>query len=207
MAGRPLLYYTLETLDAVPWLQAIVVPVAPDRVAELQTLADGPWHLRKVRFVEGGATRHRSIWAGLKALEQPPGTTAAVGDAAVPPDVVIVHDAVRPFVDSDTVRRVALAAHAHGAGECLLRVLLRLRTRPSVPPSPFLAPGVRGRLLLLSQFHRCDPFDVLLPSTAKFPDAGSPTCWLHCVARQLCGAGRRCVFGLQLAVSSPWCPP
>lgn len=43
----------------------------------------------------------------------------AAGVEAVPADadVVIVHDAVRPFVDELTLARVALAAHAHGAGK------------------------------------------------------------------------------------------
>lgn len=42
----------------------------------------------------------------------------AAGVAALPDDtdVVVVHDAVRPFVDADTMARVAIAAHQHGAG-------------------------------------------------------------------------------------------
>ncbi len=48
----------------------------------------------KVRLVEGGATRQESVRCGLEAL------------ADVDPDVVLIHDAVRPFVSSEAIRRV-----------------------------------------------------------------------------------------------------
>ena len=53
--------------------------------------------------VDGGETRQQSVHGGLEAL------------AADPPDVVLIHDAVRPFVDGETISAVLEAAARHGA--------------------------------------------------------------------------------------------
>ncbi|MGL4395164.1 MAG: bifunctional 2-C-methyl-D-erythritol 4-phosphate cytidylyltransferase/2-C-methyl-D-erythritol 2,4-cyclodiphosphate synthase [Hyphomicrobium sp.] len=51
----------------------------------------------------GGATRQQSVLAGLEALA-----------AATPPDIVLIHDAARPFVAPDVIARVIDAARSHG---------------------------------------------------------------------------------------------
>ncbi|XP_044533702.1 D-ribitol-5-phosphate cytidylyltransferase isoform X1 [Gracilinanus agilis] len=65
---------------------------------------------QRVTLVEAGATRHQSIFNGLKVL---------AGDhphSQLPtPQVVIIHDAVRPFVEEDVLVRVVTAAKDHGA--------------------------------------------------------------------------------------------
>ena len=63
---------------------------------------------KRVRVVSGGSTRHRSICNGVLALgeEETP--------AAVRPKVVIIHDAVRPFVEEDFLHKIAMAAKEQG---------------------------------------------------------------------------------------------
>jgi len=106
IAGKPLLYYTLASLEAAEGVAEVVVPCPAGQVAAL-TAASKEWQLRKPRFVEGGTTRHRSIAAGV---------------AAVSPDcnVVVVHDAVRPFVSEAAISAVAAAGHTHGAAGMML---------------------------------------------------------------------------------------
>lgn len=53
--------------------------------------------------VAGGATRQASVRAGLEAL------------AADPPDLVLIHDAARPFLSPDLVTDAIAAAAEHGA--------------------------------------------------------------------------------------------
>lgn len=60
-------------------------------VTEADRLGDLP---EDVRGVEGGATRGASVRAGLEAL------------AADPPDRVLIHDAARPLVSQEVIRRV-----------------------------------------------------------------------------------------------------
>lgn len=66
----------------------------------------------KVRVVAGGSTRHRSISNGVLALGEE--EWEGVVDGAEKPKVVIVHDAVRPFVEEDFLGEVAVAAKEHG---------------------------------------------------------------------------------------------
>ena len=52
----------------------------------------------------GDSARHRSIRNGIRHL----------ANSAKEPDVVVIHDAVRPFVDEQIVKEVASAANEHG---------------------------------------------------------------------------------------------
>lgn len=54
--------------------------------------------------VYGGATRQESVKLGLEALA-----------TQTPPDIVLIHDAARPFVDRDIVERAVKAAQTHSA--------------------------------------------------------------------------------------------
>jgi 2-C-methyl-D-erythritol 4-phosphate cytidylyltransferase/2-C-methyl-D-erythritol 2,4-cyclodiphosphate synthase len=54
--------------------------------------------------VSGGATRQASVRAGLEALA-----------ASTPPDIVLIHDAARPFVSAAVISRAILAAGKSGA--------------------------------------------------------------------------------------------
>ena len=56
-----------------------------------------------VQAVDGGVTRQDSVRCGLEALE------------ALSPDIVLIHDAARPFVDAATIARV-IAAVTDGRG-------------------------------------------------------------------------------------------
>ncbi|XP_062393858.1 D-ribitol-5-phosphate cytidylyltransferase isoform X3 [Sardina pilchardus] len=64
----------------------------------------------KVKIVEGGSTRHRSIFNGLLAFSE-----QGVGSKLQKPKVVIIHDAVRPFIEEDFLLKITLAANKQGA--------------------------------------------------------------------------------------------
>lgn len=83
------------------WIQDIVVVVAKENVDQMSDIVQRFGH-RKVRVVTGGSTRHRSIRNGVQAL------------AEDRPEVVLIHDAVRPFLEEDFVHQIALAAKEHG---------------------------------------------------------------------------------------------
>ncbi|XP_051263608.1 D-ribitol-5-phosphate cytidylyltransferase [Dicentrarchus labrax] len=106
--GRPLISYTIQAFERVSWIQSIVVVVAKENV-DLMTDIIQRFQHRKVRVVPGGSTRHRSICNGVLALGE--GEEAA----ADRPKVVIIHDAVRPFVEEDFLYKIARAAKEQGA--------------------------------------------------------------------------------------------
>src|ERR687887_402761 len=62
-----------------------------------------------VSVVAGGATRQESVWCALQA-------------APAEADIVVVHDAVRPFISRGLIDAVVTAAHTHGAAICGLPI-------------------------------------------------------------------------------------
>lgn len=100
VAGRTLLRRSAEALASCPSVGALII-VAPEHL--LREAGDEAWGTGKLRaVVAGGATRQDSVRAGLAE------TVAA-------DEVVLVHDAARPFVTSELVTRVVEAARASGA--------------------------------------------------------------------------------------------
>jgi 2-C-methyl-D-erythritol 4-phosphate cytidylyltransferase/2-C-methyl-D-erythritol 2,4-cyclodiphosphate synthase len=104
--GKPLLAHTLAALTAAQRFSAVTVAIrAEDRALYDEALT----HLgaKAVAAIGppaiGGATRQQSALAGLEAL------------SAAGPDIVLIHDAARPFPSSDLIARAVLAAEAHGA--------------------------------------------------------------------------------------------
>jgi 2-C-methyl-D-erythritol 4-phosphate cytidylyltransferase / 2-C-methyl-D-erythritol 2,4-cyclodiphosphate synthase len=105
-AGRPLIARTLETLAAAWPFSAIAVAIrAEDRALYDAALADlAPAAAAALTAPAiGGATRQQSVLAGLESLEP------------ARPDIVLIHDAVRPFPSPELVARAVQAAERHGA--------------------------------------------------------------------------------------------
>lgn len=104
------LFY-LYILDRLSWISTVVVVVATEN-HDLMLNIVRKFNHTKVKVVHGGTTRHRSIFNGLQAFSN---TT----DSLTPkPKVVIIHDAVRPFVEEDLLLKITLAAKEQGV--CLL---------------------------------------------------------------------------------------
>lgn len=105
--GRPLISYTIQAFESVSWIQSIVVAVAKENMDLMMDIIRHFKH-RKVLVVAGGSTRHRSICNGVLALGEE-------RSAAGKPKVVIINDAVRPFVEEDFLCKIAMAAKEQGA--------------------------------------------------------------------------------------------
>lgn len=103
----PILVHSLRAFAAVPRVTAIYVAVRRnemDRVeAQIAEHADAFGFSGRVRVVEGGDHRQESVANALAALE---------GDGE---DIVLVHDAVRPLIDTATIERTIDAVIEHGA--------------------------------------------------------------------------------------------
>ncbi|GJD84920.1 bifunctional 2-C-methyl-D-erythritol 4-phosphate cytidylyltransferase/2-C-methyl-D-erythritol 2,4-cyclodiphosphate synthase [Methylobacterium haplocladii] len=108
VGGRAVLTRTLAALASHPGIDRIQPVIAPDATDFYrECLADLEPDLGKKLSepVAGGATRQQSVRAGLEAL-------AASGAA---PDLVLVHDAARPYVATDLIDRAIQAGREHGA--------------------------------------------------------------------------------------------
>jgi 2-C-methyl-D-erythritol 4-phosphate cytidylyltransferase len=109
LGDRPILAATVRHFTAHPATAAVVVAVPASYVARAERLLRTPGRRGRVVIVEGGATRQESVWRALQAA---------------PPDaeIVVVHDAVRPFITRGLIDAVVAAAHAHGAAICALPI-------------------------------------------------------------------------------------
>jgi 2-C-methyl-D-erythritol 4-phosphate cytidylyltransferase / 2-C-methyl-D-erythritol 2,4-cyclodiphosphate synthase len=89
--------------DAFPGADLVVV-VPPDGSGEARA-ALTPASQGRVRFVDGGSTRQGSVMRGLEALAR----------TETPPDIVLVHDAARPWITRELAKAVAEKAAESGA--------------------------------------------------------------------------------------------
>jgi 2-C-methyl-D-erythritol 4-phosphate cytidylyltransferase len=98
----PILAHTVRKFVACPLITEIVVSLRPEDMQWGADLLKAEAVMKPIRFVEGGDSRQHSVENALASL--PPDT-----------DLVAVHDAVRPFVDVDTIERVINEARQTGA--------------------------------------------------------------------------------------------
>jgi 2-C-methyl-D-erythritol 4-phosphate cytidylyltransferase len=103
LAGTPIIFHTLKVFEQCDAIQEIIVVVAAEETAWFLSLVD-KHDLRKIKaVVPGGATRAESVLHGLDAVEKRN------------PEIVAVHDGVRPFVTADEIARTVQAAKLEGA--------------------------------------------------------------------------------------------
>ena len=108
LGGGTVLARTLRPFLRHPAVSAIIVAAPGEHLARTRRLVSRLGS-RRVEVVAGGATRQESVGNALRA---------APADAGV----ILVHDAVRPFVDRRLIDAVAAAAAAHGAAICALPI-------------------------------------------------------------------------------------
>ena len=107
LAGEPVIRSSLSLFAWHGQIGAVQTVIHPDDRADYEAAAKG---LRLLNPVLGGATRQASVRAGLEALS----------DRA--PDIVLVHDAARPFCSVELVSRAIVACGETGAAIPALEV-------------------------------------------------------------------------------------
>ncbi|MEM6567167.1 MAG: 2-C-methyl-D-erythritol 4-phosphate cytidylyltransferase [Planctomycetota bacterium] len=117
IGGRAVVERSAAALLGAPSVRELVVVVrGEDRAAVEEALAPLRGKIRAI--VEGGLERTDSVRAGVDAVSDEP-------------DVVLVHDAARCFVDPDHVEAVARAAYEHGCALLAMRVRDTLKYAPN----------------------------------------------------------------------------
>lgn len=101
--GKPILFYTLSKFEACSRIDEIILVVAEDWLFHVSKEVVDKFEFHKIRkIVSGGQERQDSVFAGLKALDYKP-------------DMVVIHDAVRPLVSIAKIKETIEACQAHGA--------------------------------------------------------------------------------------------
>lgn len=102
LEGVPILVHTVRKFVACQHVSEVVVALRAEDLDWVKELLSHEHFQKPVRCVEGGETRQHSVENALAAL-------------APDVDIVAVHDAVRPFVDAETISAVILQAAHSGA--------------------------------------------------------------------------------------------
>ena len=91
LGGKPILRWSLETFTDHPRLDGVCVVIHPEDRNLYDQAAEG---LKVMNSVQGGESRQKSVSNGLESL------------ALENPEIVLIHDGVRPFVGYDLIDRV-----------------------------------------------------------------------------------------------------
>lgn len=103
--GTPILIHTLRKFAASAAVSEIYIALRPGEIPEFRARLEKEGDIlhKRVELVEGGEHRQQSVANALAAI------------SGAPEDIVLVHDAVRPFVSEQIIGEVVQAAQKYGA--------------------------------------------------------------------------------------------
>ncbi len=97
LRGKPIVIHTLQRFEHCSDVDEVVVAVPESDIVEIETLLSR-YRIHKVsKAIVGGKKRQDSVYNALQRI--------APGDE----DVILVHDAVRPFIDPKSISQVVKA--------------------------------------------------------------------------------------------------
>jgi 2-C-methyl-D-erythritol 4-phosphate cytidylyltransferase len=102
LEGAPILIHTIRKFLGCPMVSEIIVAIRNEDLDWARGLVHQEHPSKPVRFVEGGDSRQQSVENAL----------ATIGADT---ELVAVHDAVRPFIDTDLIERTITEASQTGA--------------------------------------------------------------------------------------------
>lgn len=100
--GVPLLIFSLRRIASCAAVTDFFISTRADDIVSVQNIVAKAGIGRPARVVHGGDTRQQSVANALAQID--PNT-----------EIVLVHDAVRPFVTTEQIHRVIAEARARGA--------------------------------------------------------------------------------------------
>jgi 2-C-methyl-D-erythritol 4-phosphate cytidylyltransferase len=103
LGGTPILIRTVRVFAAMPDVSEIYIALRPGEISTFRARLEKEGKEKKVRLVEGGEHRQQSVANALARV------------SAAPDDIILVHDAVRPFVTEQIIKEVIYAAQRYGA--------------------------------------------------------------------------------------------
>jgi 2-C-methyl-D-erythritol 4-phosphate cytidylyltransferase / 2-C-methyl-D-erythritol 2,4-cyclodiphosphate synthase len=156
IGGAPVLWHTLRAFAANSAITDIQVVIHRD---------DAEFYRESVPLgaatvwpaVIGGDTRQASVYIGLQAL------------SAIKPDVVLIHDAARPFVGPDTIERTIAALATSPAVIAAMPVADTLKR---ANPDSTIAATLDRRSLWYAQTPQGFDFDVIVDAHSRAAQAG-----------------------------------
>jgi len=152
LAGVPILIHTLRKFAASPRVSEIVVALRKNEMEGFRArLEDEAKDVltKNLQAVEGGEHRQHSVANAIAAI------------SALPGDVVLVHDAVRPFVSEEIIHEVILAAEKYGAAIAGVPALDTVKQVERTAEGALITATISRERVVLAQTPQGFRYDVL----------------------------------------------
>lgn len=107
VAGKPIIVYTLEKFQTSPAIDSILIVCRDDYQEEVRSYVDKFGISKVISVVSGGATRHDSLYNGVKEAVR---LSKNIDD-----DIILIHDAVRPAVSLELIFDIVKQTKIHNA--------------------------------------------------------------------------------------------
>jgi len=144
LEGVPILVHTLRKFNDADSIDEIYLGLRPEDMDRARSEIEREGFMKRVRLVPGGGTRQQTV---TLALREAPSTT----------QVVVVHDAVRPFITPEMIRLTVEAARKSGAA---ILGIPSVDTVKQVERQTILGTIPRERIVL-AQTPQAFRFDIL----------------------------------------------
>lgn len=147
IGGRPILQQTVDAFVSHPRISEVIVAVPAALVG-----APPAW-LSGVKVIEGGATRQASVANAFDVV-------------ASDSQIVLVHDAARPFVGPDVISRAIDGAHVHGAAIVAVPVHDTVKRVDRPNAAPVIVETLSRDTIYMAQTPQAFKRDVLAKAVA-----------------------------------------
>jgi 2-C-methyl-D-erythritol 4-phosphate cytidylyltransferase len=152
LAGTPILIHTLRQFAAAAEVSEIWIALRRTEIDDfhgrLRNEAKDVLH-KKVELVEGGEHRQQSVANALAAI------------SAAAHDIVLVHDAVRPFVSQQIIQEVIAAAQKYGAAIAGLPAVDTVKQVDRTAEGALITATVPRERVVLAQTPQGFRFEIL----------------------------------------------
>jgi len=101
---EPIIYHTIKKFQECKNIDKIILVIRPEDRNKFNSIIKKNNFKKIIKVVDGGIERQDSVYNGIKAIEK------AEND-----DVILIHNAVNPFVDESTINNCISATKKYGA--------------------------------------------------------------------------------------------
>ncbi|MGH9801365.1 MAG: 2-C-methyl-D-erythritol 4-phosphate cytidylyltransferase [Blastocatellia bacterium] len=159
IGGAPILAHTISRFVECDDIAAIAVALPADRLDEFRARNRGARVLKPIYYVNGGTERSDSILNALEAV------------AELKPEIVAVHDAVRPFVTPAQISAVIAKAKEIGAA------ILALPATDTIKEveNGLIERTIDRRRIWRAQTPQAFRYELLIEANRQTREAGLPS--------------------------------
>ena len=116
LGGKPVLLWSVEAFLSVEAVDQLVITLPRGDSEKVARMLPDYIPAERISFVDGGRTRQLSVFNALNFLAGDlPGQTPEGNSRSKIPDIVLIHDGARPWIERNLIERVIRGTIDYGA--------------------------------------------------------------------------------------------